>query len=123
MDLDSRILKRLVGMVLAPQAINGRVNLDGIDVLSSPLQSPANVIAGTGSDDQHVRESRSAGVAIQQVWQRIGRKVLVSRNHLLVIDQVDRKRQVCLLKINSVIRRPELLCFTLALIVMMRGYE
>src|SRR5207244_6689555 len=100
MDLDSRILKRVVGMVLPPRAISGRVNLDGIDVLSSPLQSPADVIAGTGSDDQHVREGRSASVAIQQVWQRIGRKVLVSRNHLLAIDQVDRKRQVRFLKIN-----------------------
>src|SRR5229473_3146261 len=78
MDLNPRILIRLVGMVLPPQAINCRVDLDGVDVLGPPLQRPADIITGTCSDYQHVREGRPAGVSIQQVWQCVSRKGLIS---------------------------------------------
>ena len=44
MNFNPRILIRLVGMVLPPQAINCRVDLDSVDVLSSPLQRPADII-------------------------------------------------------------------------------
>src|SRR5437660_8393921 len=108
MDLHAWILIRLIGMKLPSQAIDGRINLDCVDVLSAPLQRATDIVTGAGADYQHVRERGAAGISIQQVRQRISWSCLIAGNHLLVINQVHRKRKVPSLKINSVIRRPEL---------------
>src|SRR6266496_115813 len=123
MNLNTLILIRMIWMIQSSQAINGRVDLDCVNVFGTPLQCATNVVARTSSDDQNIGKSWSARVAIQQVRQSVRRKVLISRDHLLVIDQIHRKGQVGLLKINPVIRRPELLCFTLALKVSMSRCE
>src|SRR6267142_5286520 len=102
MNLNTGILIRPIRMVLAPETINGRIDLDCVYVCGAPLQGPADVITGTGADNQHVLIGLSSRVSIQQVRKRIGRKVLVSRNHLLVIEQVYGKRQIGLLEIYSV---------------------
>src|SRR2546421_11442191 len=49
------------------------------------------------------------------MWQGVSWILVVSRNHRLVKHQVHRKRQVIGLEINSVIRRPDLTRFALAL--------
>src|SRR5262249_40439645 len=109
MNFNARVLVRLIGMVLFSETIYGRIDLDGVDMLGSPLERAADVVTRSCSDYQDIGKRRSARVSIQQVGQRISRKRLVTRNHLLVIDQIYRQREVCVLKINSVIRRPGLL--------------
>ena len=51
-----RILIRAVGVKVAAQPIEERVDLDGVDVSGSSRQSDRNVIAAAGPDDQHVVE-------------------------------------------------------------------
>src|SRR2546430_16917029 len=104
MDLHARILIRLIGMKLLSQAIDGRINLDCVDVLSAPLQRATDIVTGAGADYQHVCERGAPGIWMQQVRQRISWSGLIAGNHLLGLTQVHRSRKSASLRINSVIK-------------------
>ena len=95
-------------MVAPADPLDDRIDLDGIDALGAPHQRAADVVAGAGADDQHVAEGVAAGVAVQQVRQRIRGKARVQRLHLLVADQVDANQPLVRPITDAVIRRPHL---------------
>src|SRR5260370_12702664 len=103
MNLNSRVLVGTVGMILRAQTIDRGIDLNGVNVFGAPLQSPADIVTRTRTDDHHITKGRPSGVTIQQVWQSVSWILVISRNHRLVKHQVHRKRQVSGLEINSVV--------------------
>ena len=71
---DARIVVGTIGMVPLADPLDDRIDLDRVDALGAPRQRAADVVAGAGADDQHLAERLAAGVAIEQVRQRIGRE-------------------------------------------------
>ena len=68
-------------MILHPETINGRIDFDRVDVLGAPLQRAADIVSGTRADNHHVLERRPAGVAIENMRQRVRRVLIISRHH------------------------------------------
>src|SRR6266498_3926319 len=101
MNLDAWILIRIIGMILFSEAINRRVDLNRVHVSGAPLQCTADIVSGSGSNDQHICKGRSSHISIQQMRQSIGWKILVSRDHLLVIDHTAPTRIYAFLQLDS----------------------
>ena len=114
MYFDARVLIGLVRMVRPTETIDDRIDLDRVHMTCAPLQGATHIVARASADDEHVGVGRAACVAVQEMRQRVSRKVLGARHHLLVIDQVDGERQVWALEVYAVIGRPELLRLALA---------
>ena len=74
---DARIRVRLVRMIAPAQIVDGRIDLHGVDMLHAVTKRGGDVVSGPGADDQHVGEGSTAGIAVQQVRQRVGRSGLV----------------------------------------------
>ena len=90
-------------MIGAPDLIDNRVDLDGVDLLG-PGQGRLDIIARSRSDDQNVIEGGAAGISIKQIGKYIGWRRLRDLSHALVADVV-RHNLLCLRKIvNLVIR-------------------
>ena len=85
-NLNALVLVRMVRMVLSSQAIDGRIDLDCVNMLSAPLQGPTDIITRTSADDQYIRKGRTACISIQQMGQCICGEVFISRHHLLAVD-------------------------------------
>ena len=71
---DARIVVRAVRMVALADPLDDGIDLDRVDALGAPRQRAADVVAGAGADDQHLAERLAAGVAVEQVRQRVGRE-------------------------------------------------
>src|SRR6266404_5059323 len=119
MNLHSRILIWMIRMVITTQPVNSRIDFYCINVVCAPLQSTTDIVPRTRSNYQDIGKRCSAGVSVQQMWQSICGKVLVSRHHLLVIDPVHRKRQIRRLEVDLVVRRPKVLFFDMGLPVVL----
>ena len=63
-----------IRMIALAEPLDHRIDLDRVDALGAPLQRAADVVARSGADDQHLAERLAAGVAIEQVRQRVGGK-------------------------------------------------
>ena len=102
----ARIVVRPIGMIALADALDHRIDFHGVDALGAPRQRAADVVAGSRADDQHLAERLGAGVAVEQVRQRVGGKRRVARLHLLVADQVDVDQSRGRVIVDAVVRRP-----------------
>ena len=103
---NTRILVRMVGMVMNPDILDHRIDFDGVDMGRAESQRVGKVVARTGADDQHIAKGSSAAVLLEQVHERIGRAAGLERHHLLVSDRVHGDAAACFVEIDRVIGRP-----------------
>ena len=68
-----------VGIPDDADALDDRVDLDGVDTADPVAQRVVDVIAGPRADDELILEGRAAGASLEQVDQRIGRPALTRR--------------------------------------------
>ena len=68
---DAGVGVRDVGVIPLAQVEDGRVDLDRVDVFRAVVERGGDVVPRAGADDQHLFERRAAGIAIQQVRQRV----------------------------------------------------
>ena len=66
----------VVRMIAPTEPVNHRVDLDRIDARRAPLQGAADVVARPRADHEDLGEGWTAGVAIEQMWQRVRGKAL-----------------------------------------------
>ena len=121
-DADPRILVDALGMEVAADLGELRVDLDRVDVRRAVVQRQRDVRAAAGADDQDVVEvlvrEPAVDLAMEQAAVRLG-----AGHHLLVRDAVDREedRLVAVLRVqrravqvrlvgrDPVVRRPDVL--------------
>ena len=68
-------------MIPHAETIDRRIDFDSVDMLGAPLQRAADIVSGTRADDHHVLEGRPPRVAIENMRQRVGRVLIISRHH------------------------------------------
>ena len=98
--------RRMVVGILDADALDDRVDLDGVDTADPVAQRVVDVIAGPRADDEFILERRAAGASLEQVDQRIGRPALIEGHHRLVSDIVNRDAEWHVV-VDRVIGRPE----------------
>src|SRR5205823_10992148 len=87
MDVDARIGKRLLRVVLPPEPGDDGVDLDGVDVTDlADVQSDRRIRATPRADDQRVLELAGAE---DFVWRAIERFLFIRRHHRLMAALVD----------------------------------
>ena len=84
-DVDAGIVVGTVGMVLAPEPHDDRIDLHRVDVLRAVQERRRDVGAGAGAEDQHVLEA----VAERRVRPLVEVLLARHRGHRLVEDVVD----------------------------------
>ena len=94
-------------MVRAADLVEHRLDLDGVDVRRPQTERRLHVVARAGADDEHVLECLAAGVAVQEVRQRVPRADLRTFIHLLVADIVGDQVAVRGVVFDLVVGRPD----------------
>ncbi len=109
MHMDARIVVGAIGMIPPADPLDHRIDLDRVDTMRAPRQRPADVVARSGADDQHLAERLAAGITIEEMRQGVGGKRRITRLHLLMADQVDVDLSLGGTIVDAVVRRPHLL--------------
>ena len=89
----TRVLVRVVRVEPAPEVLDGRIDLDGVDVLCTLGQCNGDVVSVAGADDEHAVEVLHVDVAVGEEVETLDLAQCLDGVRGLVRDVVGRHAQ------------------------------